>query len=215
MPDDNNSNDNSPELVLSEVAEVAPDDLSDEQTTFLQENADDLSDEQKETFKDALEKKDDDVDPEDVEPETRTTPKPKKKETDDSEDDDIDPDDEARINKVVAKQLKEAGVGDTKDQLEVDNFIRSKPEYSKYRVNALKYMKAHPSLVARDAVRIVSADDQQKMGARKEREASQKVKDTQGGGSSARKPVDGKTDWGKATPEEMAAKKNEILGRRV
>ncbi len=213
MEEENNND--SPELVLSEVAEVAPDDLSDEQTTYLQENVDDLSDEQKETFKDALEKKedDDDVDPEDVEPETRTTPKPKKKEID--EDDEIDPDDEARINKAVAKQLKEAGVGDTKDQLEVDNFIRSKPEYSKYRANALKYMKAHPSLVARDAVRIVSADDQQKMGARKEREASKKVKDTQGGGSSVRKPVDGKTDWGKATPEEMAAKKAEVLGHRV
>ncbi len=199
------------ELVLDEVVEVAPDDLSEEQSKYLQENADDLTDEQKETFKETLEKKEEEEEEEDVEPRTRFKPKkPKEGE----EEEDVDDEDEKLIGKVVDQRLKQAGVGDVKDQSEVDAYIRENPEYSKYRANALKYMKAHPTLVAEDAVLIVSGTDQQKIGAKKERDAVKKTKETKSGGSSARKPKGGGKDWGEATPAEMAAKKAEIHNRR-
>ena len=221
MPEDNkneneNGNQDPPELVLDEVVEVKPDELSDEQTTYLQENADELSDEQKETFKDVLKKggEEEDDDPEDIDPESRTTPPTKKKKDGEEEEEEVDPEDKARIDKIVDDKLKAAGVGDTRDQMELDAVIRENPELSKHRANALKYMKAHPSLVARDAMRIVSADDQQRLGAEKERKAAEKAKNTRGGGNSARQPKGAGKDWGAASPEEVADKKAEILNRR-
>jgi len=203
---------NNEELVLDDVVEVAQEDLSDEQKEFLNENVEDLTDEQKETYKDTL--KEEDEDPEDVEPETRRETK-KKDDGKKDDDDDVDLEDKKAIGRVVAEQLKKAGVGDAKDQLEVDSQIRENPELGKYRANALKYMKVHPNLTARDAMRIVSAEDQQKIGAQRERDAAKKAKDTQGGGTTARKPSGGGVDWSKATKEEMDAKRNEVLGRNV
>lgn len=231
MPDEptkDDPKDSPPELVLDEVVDVAPDELDDDQTTFLRENVDDLSDEQKETFKDVL-KKEEDALPEEIDVETRTPKIKKTKKTtpepsDDDDDDEVDPDDEAAIDKVVKKQLKplqdQVDAQNKRSQTltdatQVDSYIRDNPEFGKYRANALKYMIAHPSLVAEDAFRIVSSKDQQKIGAEKEREATKKAKDTQGGGSSARKPKAGKVDWGAATPEELAEKKAEILDQRV
>lgn len=216
--EDNNSNNEPQELNLEEVVEVSPKDLSDEQATFIQENEDKLSDEQKEVFKDTLKKEEEEEEePEadDVEPETRTRVKEDKDKGD--EDDEVDPDDEAAISKVVAKQLKEAGVGDAKDQLEVDAFIRSKPEMGKYRAVALKYMSnpAYSNIPAHNIMAMVSAKDQQKIGAQKEREAAEKAKDTQGGGTTVRKTKAGAIDWSKATQEEIDQKKAEIFDRRL
>ncbi len=216
MPDPNdnpndNPNNNEEELVLDDVVEVAPDDLSDEQKTFLEENKADLSDEQAEKF--GLEKEEE---PEDVEPETRTksTEKPKD-EKPEEEEEDVDPDDKATISKVVDEKLDQVtkDVRDTKDQIEVDAYIRDNPEYAKYRPLALKYMKnpAYNNIPARNIIAIVAGADQQKIGAKKEREATAKVKETQGGGTSARKPKAGEIDWGTATPKEIAAKKAEII----
>ena len=104
-------------------------------------------------------------------------------------------------------------IRDTKDQIEVDSFIRDNPEYSKYRAVALKYMKssAYGNVPAHNIMAIVASRDLQKLGAEKEREAAEKAKNTGGGGSSFRKPKGGEIDWSKATPEEMAAKRAEIL----
>jgi len=199
------------EITLETVLETAPEELTDEQTTFLNENVEDLTDEQKETFKDSIkQEEEEDEESEDIEPQTRGTPAEKPKE----EEDEADPDDEKMVGSIVDKKLKDAGVGDTRDQLQLDAFIRDNLEYSKYRANALKYMKAHPTLVAGDAIRIVSSKDQQKIGAQKERDAAAKAKATESAGSSVRKPEGGGFDWGNATPEEMEAKKNEILDRR-
>lgn len=215
MIDENNNSNTPPELILDTVVEVAPDDLSDEQTAFLQENAEDLSDEQKETFKDVIKKEDGDIDPEDIKIETRT--KLPEKNKDEEGEDEIDPDDEARINKTIDRRLKNAGLGAAKDQLEVDALIRSKPEMGKYRAVMLKYMAnpAYSNIPAHNIASMVSAEDQQKIGAQRERDASQRAKNTQGGGNSARKPTGVKTDWSKATAEEVEAKKNEIYGRRI
>jgi len=207
----NNSQDNndSQELNLEEVVEVEPDKLSEEQKTFLEEKKGDLTDEQAEKF--GIEKGEKEEEPEDIEPKTRA--KPPKKPKEGEEEEEPDPDDERMVSSIIDKRLKEAGIGDTQDQLQLDAFIRDNPEYSKYRVNALKYMKVHPSLVAGDAVRIVSAKDQQKIGAEKEREATENARSTQGGGMTVRTPKGAGRDWSKATAEEMDAKKNEIYGR--
>ncbi len=221
MPgEDNNPPNDPPELVLDEVVEVAPDKLDEDQTKFIREKADDLTDEQKETFKDVLEEEEGKP-PEEIEVRTRT-PKKKKKETtpEPEDDDDVDPEDEEAIGKVVKKEIKplqDQLDAQTKrsqklaDEGEVDAFIRDNPEFSKYRANALKYMKAHPSLVASDAIGIVSSQDQQKIGAKKEREATQKAEESRSPGSSARKPKAGEIDWSKASRKEVAAKKQEIL----
>jgi hypothetical protein len=228
MPEENTPND-PPKLVLDEVVDVPVDDLDDNQKTFLRESTDDLTDEQKETFKGVLEEEEEEevVDPTKVKVKTRVkTKKPKVVEEDegDEEDGDVDPDDEKTIGKVVKtaiKPIEDKLDAQTKrsqklaDEAEVDAHIRDNPEYKKYRGVILKYMK-HPSydnIPAASVAAIVSAEDQQKIGAKKEREAAEKVKETQGGGSSSRKPEGGKIDWDKATPKEMAAKRQEILDR--
>lgn len=215
-----------PELVLEEVTEVAPDELSEEQTTYLQENVDDLTDEQKETFKEVLEKEEEPVDPGKVKIKTRIkTKKPKEGkegEEEEEEDEDVDPDDEVTIGKVVKKGLKpmqDQLDAQTKrsqklaDEAEVDAFIRDNPDHKKYRGVILKHMK-HPSysnIPAANIAAMVAAEDQQKIGAKKERKAAEKAKSTQGGGSSARKPKAGEVDWGKASKKQVAAKRQEIL----
>jgi len=210
MPEENNDPNNEPQpLVLDEVVDVPLEDLDDDQKTFLQENVDDLSDEQKETFKDVLKVEEA---PDDIEPETRTKPVEK---PEDEEEEEVDPDDEAAIGKVVDKRLSQVteDLRTTKDQMEVDAFIRERPEYSKYRTVALKYMKnsAYGNIPAKNIMAIVAGEDQQKIGAKKEREAAEKARGTQGGGTSVRKPKGGGVDWSAATPEEIATKKAEIL----
>ena len=210
MPEDNNNSQDNNEPNLEEVVDIAPEDLSDEQKTFLQNtDPDDLTDDQKETFKDVLKKKEEEEEETDEEPRTRTVIKKKKEE----EEEETDEDDLKMVRGIVQKELREAGVGDTRDQLQVDAVIRDNPEYSKYRNKALKYMQVHPSLVAEDAMRIVTATDQQKIGAQKEREAKEKADNTKGGGTPFRKTKGAGRDWSKATTEEMDAKKAEIFGR--
>ena len=199
MPEDNTT----PEFTLDDVVSVEPDQLSVEQKTFLETNKADLTPEQAEKFGIKVEEE------EDEEPRTRATTTPEKKT--EEEEDDLDPDDEARINKMVDKRLAQSGVGDTRDQLQVSAFVRDNPEYSKYADRALKYMKTIPDLVAEDAFRIVSAKDQQKIGAQKEREAFEKARGTTSSGTQFRAPAGGGIDWSKATAEEISAKRNEVI----
>ena len=121
------------------------------------------------------------------------------------------------VGRIVDKRLDQVtkDLRITKDRAEVDAFIRDNPEYSKYRVAALKYMEssAYNNIPAHNIMAMVASKDQQKLGAQKEREAIEKAKDTQGGGDSVRTPKGGGIDWSKATSEQIAAKRNEILGR--
>ena len=214
--ENNNSNGDPQDLVLDDVVEVAPDELSDEQKTFLQENADDLSDEQKEIFKDVLEE---DEEEEETEPETRIKPPKKPDKPGDGDDDEDDPEDDPEDVAAIGKIVDEKTAG-LKEQIqtqtnatEVDALIRSKPEYGKYRTAILKHMShpAYANVPAHNIAAIVSSNDQQKIGAQKEREAAEKAAETKGGGSSARKPTGAKVDWDNATPEQVATKKQEIL----
>jgi len=219
MPEEENNN--PPELVLEEVVEVAPDELSKEQTTYLRENADDLSDEQKETFKEVIEAEEEEevIDLEKVKIETRRKEQEKKKSKDGEEDEEeeVDPEDEVAIGKVVDKKTAELKkqILDQSNVVEVDALIRDNPELNKYRGVILKHME-HPSysnIPARNIAAMVSSEDQQKIGAKKERDAAKKAKETQGGGSSARKTKGGEIDWANASPDQVAAKKQEILDR--
>ena len=161
------------ELNLEDVVGLAPADLSEDQTKFLKENSENLTDEQKTIFKEVLTEKEEEIDVEKIEVETRGG-KPKEKEekspvkTEGDEDEDIDEDDVKTIGKVVDKQLtpvKEAlkELQTIKDQNEVDALIRLEPTYNKYREVALKYM-AHPAyanIPAKNIMAIVASKDLQ------------------------------------------------------
>jgi len=62
---------------------------------------------------------------------------------------------------------------------------------------------------------LASSKDQQKIGARKEREASKKAKSTISGGSPARKPSGGAKDWDKASNKEVELQIARAKGQQV
>lgn len=213
--------DTPPEIQLEDVVGLPPTDLSEDQTKFLKENADNLTDEQKETFKEVLIEKEEKIDPEKFEPEIRAPKKEKKLDPKDQDDDEeIDPDDEKTIGKVVKKALdpvnevlKEVQV--LKDQTEIDGFIRENPEFNKYRGVALKYL-AHPdysNIPVKNIMAIVSANDMQKLGAQKERDAANKSKDTKGGNGNQTRPQggDSKVDWKNLSKVDFEAEKARVL----
>lgn len=223
---ENTPNNDTPEITLETVTAVEPADLTDEQTKFLQENADTLSDEQKETYKDVLTPKNEEIDLDSLEPETRggkkaekkddVTPAPKDKEDDD---DAIDPDDEKTIGKVVKREMEPVQeaikqLNELKNEREVDSFIRGNSEYAKYRDAALKYMShpAYSNIPAKNIMAIVAAKDLQALGAKKEREAAAKAKETNSGnGTTTRPQSGGKTDWTNMSKEEFQKQKQAIM----
>jgi len=224
MPEPEN---NPPELVLEEVVEVSPEELSEDQTTYLRENVDDLTDEQKVTFKEVLEEEEEEIDLDKVKPESRVPKKKKPAEPTEPEDDDDEtaPEDKAVIDKRVdqrVKPLEEKIDAQAKraqklaDEGEVDAFIRGKPEFAKYRGVALKYMghSAYSNIPVHNIMAIVAKEDLQKMGAKKERDARKKTDDTKSPGGSVRKPGEGKIDWSKASKEEVEAHRAKVLGQQ-
>lgn len=220
MAEDNN---NDPQLNLEEIVEIAPDDLSDGQKTFLETKVDDLTDEQVETF--GLKR----PPPPPVEPEVRNKPPAKKPKGDEppvKPGEEIDPEDAATIGKVVAEAIKPLqeqigrqteGLQANTDAKEVDGLIREKPEFEPYRGQILAYMK-HPSysnVTALNIAKIVAGDDLMKLGAQKEREAAGEVAKTKGAGGTARRSEGGGKDWSKVSKEEFEAKRTEVMGRRA
>lgn len=212
------------ELTLESVDTFDVDNLSEDQTKFLEEHKGELTPEQQEKYGVKAEAKEEEV-PEDLEPETRGgKPKEEKKgkETKEDEgdpDDEIDPDDEKMVSKVLKKNLGPVTealekMQSIQDQNEVNAFIRQNPTYAKFENVALKYM-AHPAyknIPVKNIMAIVSSDSAQKMGAQKEREAAAKAKETQNGGGQVRKPGGGaKIDWKTATPAEVEAEKLRVL----
>lgn len=123
-------------------------------------------------------------------------------------------DDTELINKIVEKKLKEAGVSTTKDQLEVDAYLRTNPEFSKYRNVALKYMEhpAYSNIPASNIMAIVAHKDLLAIGAKKEREAQKVVKSTQNTGTTVR-GVETTIDWSSMTDAEFQARKAKILNQ--
>lgn len=206
------------ELTIETVTAVAPTDLDENQTTFLQEHAEELTDEQKETFKDALTKKDDAViDPEKIEIVTRVKEevKPKDKEGEDG-DEDLDPDDEAKIGKIVKKELESSpALRKLENEAETNAFIAAKPEFAKYKGVILKHMehKDYKNIPVHYIAAMVAAGDLQKMGAQKEREAAAAAAATQNKGSQVRKGG-GKVDWVNAPKDQYELQRSQVLGRQ-
>src|SRR4030042_162458 len=161
------------------------------------------------------------IDEEDFEPEERNKTKEEEKKTSgNAEEDEIAPEDKETIGKVVEEKLKayssmKDDIQKVKDQVEVDAFIQLKPEYTKYRGVALKYMSstAYSTIPVKNIMAIVAANDQQKIGAEKERDAQKKVREKKGGGSSVRKPGTA-FDWGKASPQEFQEQRAKVLGNQ-
>ena len=221
------------DLNLDDVVNMDTADLTDTHREFLTDNQSQLTETQQTKFGFGAdggeggedeggedeggedEEKKDEYNPDAVEPGVKTPIKFDMGEDDD--DDDMDAEDRARINKQVAKGSKGiiARQQLAEDTQAVNNIVSDKPELKAYKGLTLKYMKAHPSLTAEDAMKIASAGDQQRIGAAKERVAAAKVKKTQSGGNSYRSSGGGGTkDWGSATNDEMEAQIASSKGQR-
>lgn len=222
-PEENN------EITLESVDTFDADNLTDDQKTFLEENKGDLTPEQAEKFgitqEDDGDKGDEEEEDEDFEPETRggkpAAKTSKKEDAGDEGDDDVDPEDEKTIGKVVNKKLGPVAealreVQSIKDQNEVNRFIRLNPEYAKYEEKALKYMAhdAYKNVPVKNIMAIVAAGDLQKLGAKKEREAASKVRETKTGGAQVRKQGEGKVDWANMSKEDFDKEKARVLQQR-
>ena len=205
MPDNTNTNE---DLNLEDVVEVGVDDLSDDQKVFLEENKGDLSDDQLQKF--GFEK-DPEPDPE-PEPKTRREVKVEPSgEPDPAEE--IEPEDQKTIGRIVEQKLEEAGLANTKNQIEVDSYIRENPDYGKYRKSILTFMSdpSYNNIPASYIASIVASKDQQKIGAERERAAAKKASETKDSGGGSRKPSGGETNWGGMPKPEFEAIKNEVI----
>jgi len=222
------------DLQLDDVVGMEPADLTDTHREYLEQNKSYLTADQQAKFfggadgggegdkkEESEDGKSDDDKKDEYNPDT-VEPGVKKAiafdlGSDDDEDDDMDAEDRARINKQVAKGSKSIIERQqlTEDTQAVNNIVNDNPELKPYKTLALKYMKAHPSLVAEDAMKIASAGDQQRIGARREREAAEKAKRTQSGGSTQRTGSTQSKDWSTATPAEMELQIARAKGQRV
>ena len=218
---------NSEDLILDDVVSMEPADLTETHKEYLEQNKSYLTEDQQAKFfgaagggegdykQDPESDKKENYNPDAIEPGV------KKAITldlgNDDEDDDMDEEDRARINKQVAKGSRSIIERQqlTEDTQAVNNIVNDNPELKPYKALALKYMKAHPSLVAEDAMKIASAGDQQRIGARREREASEKAKRTQSGGSTFRTGETSNKDWSRATNDEMEHQIARAKGQRV
>lgn len=214
------------ELTIESVADLDPETLDEAQTSFIQDHASELPEDQQERFKGVIEAKENQpIDPEKVEiPVRNVQPPPVKEKKEgkdgDEEEDEVDPDDEKTIGKVVKKQLEPVTtalkeVERLRDEAEVNSFLGSKPEYSRYKGVILKYMshQAYKNIPVHNIAAMVSADDMQKIGAKKEREAAAAAKATQDKGNQVRK-VSGKVDWQSVDKSTYEQQRNAVLNRQ-
>ena len=214
MPDtddiQNDDANNEPELVLDDVVELEVDDLSDEHKTFLEENKGDLSTEHLEKF--GLEV-DDIVDPDDIEVETRG--KEAEEKVDEKDDEDLD----GELEKEVKALRKKVKMSDNArdNEKDVESFISKNPEYKKYEGVMLKFINS-PSwndVPIQAIANHVSAKEQQKIGASKERAAAKKARDSKSGGTQVRKKTTEGIDWKKASSEEVNAQIAKVKGMDI
>ena len=151
----------------------------------------------------------------DLEPETRE--EVKEEEPEKKEDPETYPDDEELISKVTSKKIGplEKKLDHLATVSEVDAFIQSQPEYSKYRATMIKHAThpAYSKIPVSFIANALASKDQQKIGAAKERAAQKKVDETKGAGKGTREVAPGETDWRKVSNDAFEKKRAEILGR--
>lgn len=137
----------------------------------------------------------------------------------DEDDEDLDIDDKKAINKVIDQKLTplQKQIQKQNDEIEVNSYIVDNPELAKYKPVILKYMNnsAYKNVPVKNIAAIVSANEMQRIGARKERDAARKANNTKNKGSQARKPDGGKVDWLNASKEEFNKKLAEVKGIRI
>lgn len=133
-----------------------------------------------------------------------------------------DPEDVKVIEKVAKKIMAPYEAKAQAQQIETDiqAELTTHPEYKPYEKqirafvtheNRIGFIKN--GLPVSSVVLEAIAPYLQKIGAEKERLAAEHAKSSQGGGSSARPAGGGAAkDWGKASKEEVAAKRAEIMG---
>ena len=132
----------------------------------------------------------------------------------DDEDDDTDPEDKARIEKIVDKKIG-GQITEIQRKAELDAFIGQNPEYTKYR-NVIDTYKRHPDyskIPLKNIAAMVTAREQQKIGAAKEREAAKKAAETKVPGGTT-PPTESQTkNWHEAPKEDFEAQRAKVLGR--
>jgi hypothetical protein len=201
------------ELNIDDVVALEPDALSAEQKTFLETNKDQLTTDEKTKFGFSVE-----------------TPTPtsrsviqhnEKSDTGAGAEggEGTDPEDNKKIRGVVEgymspilKQQQEQ-----QDRIEINAFIGANPDYAKYKGAIESHVKdpAYARIPIDRIAKMVASDDLMKIGARREREAQRKAKETGGNGNSSRNNNPNRKDWSSESKEAFEAKKNEVLGRRT
>lgn len=130
------------------------------------------------------------------------------------EDDDTDPEDKARIEKIVDKKIG-GQITEIQRKAELDAFVSQNPEYAKYR-NVIDTYKKHPDyskVPLKNIAAMVTARDQQKIGAAKERDAAKKAAETKVPGGT-NPPTDSQVkNWHEAPKEDFEAQRAKVLGR--
>lgn len=132
---------------------------------------------------------------------------------------DVDIEEAKAISNIVEKQtasVKKA-LQETQDRLEVDTFLQSKPEFTKYKNVILKYLQ-HPiysQIPVKNIANMVAANDLMKIGAEKERQAQQKVSNTKTSGSVVRTGQTIQADWKTMNKNDFESQKRRILGQQV
>jgi hypothetical protein len=207
---------------LDNIITKDPAQLTDEEKTFLTDNAAELEDEVATKY--GVTK----PSPAPINPEVRGGPpeseKPKEDAGGGKSDDDDEEDEIRKLSKSVDEKLNpiQQRLRESEDILEVDTFIRQNeskiPNVGKYRDAILTYMKnpAYAKIPAKNIFNIVAGDDLIKLGAQKEREAADRARNTQIQSSGGRATeIDGsKKDWSTATKEEYEAERVKVLGRQ-
>lgn len=116
-----------------------------------------------------------------------------------SEDEEVAPEDEELITKVVAKQLApiiEKSL-EADDEQEIQDFLKEYPDLKSFEKQARKYMKdpSRRNLPIKSIFFEIAGERLIELGAKREREATAKAKETQTGGGSNRGSGNDKGVW--------------------
>lgn len=134
------------------------------------------------------------------------------------DDDDIDPEDEELISKVVNKKFAPVleKIASQEEAQEAKDFFESSPEFKPFENKILKWWK-DPSRrhlpIATVALEAVGYDNLIKLGAQRERAATEKAKKSNSGGGAPANETGKKGVW-EMSPEEFAAEKERVLRRQ-
>ena len=177
------------EKQISDITAKDPTEITPEDKTFLQDNADSLDDEVKTKY--GIEAKKEEEEPGEVETRGEEEPEPKPKSAD-AEDEEglVAPEDKELIAKEVDKRMGPAlqAVQRQADEAEVRNYIIEHPDFKKYEKKMLAYRthSAYKRVPISHIASFVSAGDQRKLGAEAAAEAEAKAKASKLGGGTPR-----------------------------